>query len=67
MAPTDSEAVQLMTAQDVSVLLNGVPVSTIHAWARTGFLPSVKLGKHRRFDREDVAAFLRELRGRRTR
>jgi excisionase family DNA binding protein len=47
-----------MTAREVSEILNGVPVSTIHAWARAGYLPSLKLGKHRRFHRDDVAAFL---------
>jgi excisionase family DNA binding protein len=49
---------QLMTAQQVSELLNGIPASTVHAWARSGYLPSVKIGRHRRFVRDDVLDFI---------
>ena len=52
----------LMTAEQVGELLNGVPVSTVHAWARTGYLPSVKIGRHRRFVREDILKFIQTLR-----
>lgn len=52
----------LMTAEHVGELLNGVPVSTVHAWARTGYLPSVKIGRHRRFVREDILKFIQTLR-----
>jgi excisionase family DNA binding protein len=48
----------LVTAKEVGVMLNGVPVSTIHAWARSGYLPCVELGKHRRFHRDDIAEFV---------
>ncbi len=48
----------LMKAEDVSRTLNEVPVSTIHAWARSGYLPSKKFGKHRRFVPEQVADFI---------
>jgi excisionase family DNA binding protein len=53
---------KLLTADQVAALLNGVPVSTVHAWARSGYLPSIKIGRHRRFVRDDVLAFLRGLR-----
>ena len=52
----------LMTAEQVGELLNGVPVSTVHAWARTGYLPSVKIGRHRRFVREGILKFIETLR-----
>jgi excisionase family DNA binding protein len=41
---------------------DGVPVSTVHAWARTGYLPSVKIGRHRRFLHEDILKFIETLR-----
>jgi excisionase family DNA binding protein len=53
---------KLLTADQVAALLNGVPVSTVHAWARSGYLPSIKIGRHRRFVRDDVLAFLQALR-----
>jgi excisionase family DNA binding protein len=56
------ELPRLMTAEQVGELLNRVPISTVHAWARTGYLPSVKIGRHRRFVREDILEFIEALR-----
>ena len=45
----------LLTAGDVArTILGGVPVKTINQYAREGRLPSVWIGKHRRFNRPDV-------------
>jgi excisionase family DNA binding protein len=63
--PSAAESVltpRLMTAQEVGELLNGVPASTVHAWARSGYLPSVKIGRHRRFVRNDVLSFIERQR-----
>jgi excisionase family DNA binding protein len=41
----------------------GVSVGTVRRWADSGDLPSFRTpGGQRRFDREEVAAFLRALR-----
>ena len=49
-----------MTAEQVAALLL-VPVSTVMDYARRGVLPSIKLGKHRRFVRSQVVAAIEEL------
>jgi len=47
----------LLTADEVGrKLLGGVPVKTINQYAREGRLPSVWIGKHRRFSRPAVEA-----------
>lgn len=51
---------ELMTAQEVAGLLQ-MRVSTIEAYARRGLLPSLKVGRHRRFLRFQVEQALREL------
>ncbi len=51
---------ELMTAGQVAALLL-LPASTIKDYARRGVLPSIKLGKHRRFVRSAVQAALDEL------
>jgi len=48
-APLD----ELMTAEQVAALLL-LPASTVKDYARRGMLPSIKLGKHRRFVRSQV-------------
>lgn len=53
---------ELMTADQVAELLL-MPVSTVKDYTRRGVLPSIKLGKHRRFVRSDVQAALDELAG----
>jgi excisionase family DNA binding protein len=52
-APTASLLDELMTAQQMASALQ-MRVSTIEAYARRGLLPSVKLGRHRRFVRSRV-------------
>jgi excisionase family DNA binding protein len=44
---------ELMTADQVAALLL-LPASTVKDYARRGVLPSIKLGKHRRFVRSQV-------------
>jgi excisionase family DNA binding protein len=56
--PAVSELPKLLTAADIAELLGNLPTSTVHAWARSGYLPSIKLGRHRRFVRDDVLAFI---------
>jgi excisionase family DNA binding protein len=46
---------ELMTAEQVAALLM-LPVSTVKDYARRGVLPSIKLGKHRRFVRSHMEA-----------
>ena len=45
---------ELLTADEVAELLH-IPRSTVSEYARRGVLPSIKLGRHRRFVRSDVA------------
>lgn len=52
---------ELMTSDQVATLLL-VRKSTIEDYARRGVLPSVKLGRHRRFVRSDVLHAIDELR-----
>jgi excisionase family DNA binding protein len=51
---------ELMTAQQVAALLL-LPISTVMDYARRGVLPSIKLGKHRRFVRSQVERAIVEL------
>jgi len=55
---------ELMTAAQVAQALL-IRESTVSDYARRGMLPSIKLGRHRRFVRADVEAALDRLRGRR--
>jgi excisionase family DNA binding protein len=50
----------VMTAEQLALLL--MRRSTVEDYARRGLLPSIKLGKHRRFVRPDVLAAIEELR-----
>jgi excisionase family DNA binding protein len=54
---------ELMTAGQVAALLM-LPVSTVKDYARRGVLPSIKLGKHRRFVRSQMEATIVRLAGR---
>jgi excisionase family DNA binding protein len=51
---------ELMTAQQVAMLLL-LPISTVMDYARRGVLPSIKLGKHRRFVRSQVEGTIEAL------
>ena len=44
---------ELMTAREVAEMLR-IRVSTVEDYARRGLLPSVKLGRHRRFIRSEL-------------
>ncbi len=52
---------ELLTADEVAELLH-IPRSTVSDYARRGVLPSIKLGRHVRFVRSDVADAIEGLR-----
>lgn len=52
---------ELMTAEQLAGLLQ-MRRSTVEDYARRGLLPSLKLGRHRRFIRSDVLNALDALR-----
>ncbi len=52
---------ELLTADDVAELLH-IPRSTVSDYARRGVLPSIMLGRHRRFVRSDVDDAIERLR-----
>jgi excisionase family DNA binding protein len=52
---------ELITAAQLAELLQ-MKRTTIEDYARRGLLPSIKLGRHRRFVRSDVEAALERLR-----
>lgn len=54
---------QLLTSQQVAELL-AMRRSTVEDYARRGLIPSIKLGRHRRYLRADIEAAINELRGR---
>jgi excisionase family DNA binding protein len=58
---TDSILTELMTANQVAELLQ-MRRTTVEDYARRGLLPSLKLGRHRRFVRSDVEAAIARLR-----
>ncbi len=64
MTPFPSSSLQepLLTAGQVGALLGGIPTNTVLQYARDGRLPCVRLGKHVRFLRSDVATALEDLR-----
>ena len=51
---------ELLTSQQVAALLQ-LRVSTVEDYARRGVLPSLKLGRHRRFLRSQVELTITEL------
>ena len=58
---SDSWLSEMMTSAEIAELLR-MKRSTVEDYARRGLLPSIKLGRHRRFIRSDVEAALVELR-----
>jgi excisionase family DNA binding protein len=52
---------ELLTTDQVAELLH-MPRSTVEDYARRGVLPSIKLGRHRRFVLSDVADAIELLR-----
>jgi excisionase family DNA binding protein len=63
-APGASLLDELMTAHEVAEVLR-MRVSTIEGYARRGLLPSVKVGRHRRFIRSEIERAVALLRARR--
>ncbi len=51
---------ELMTAKQVASILQ-MKVSTVEGYARRGVLPSVKVGRHRRFIRSQLEQALSAL------
>jgi excisionase family DNA binding protein len=56
-APSLLSADQLLTADQCAVALQ-LPKSTIEDYARRGVIPSIKLGRHRRFVRSCLDQWL---------
>jgi excisionase family DNA binding protein len=50
----------LLTASDVAKLL-GVPKSWVYEQSRAGRIPTVTLGRYRRYRREAIEAWLEDL------
>lgn len=50
----------LLTASEVAELL-GVPKSWVYEQSRSGRIPTVTLGRYRRYRREAIEAWLREI------
>jgi excisionase family DNA binding protein len=51
---------EILTAQQIASLLQ-MPVSTVEDYARRRVLPSIKLGRRRRFIRSEVEAAIADL------
>ena len=58
--PSESVLEELMTAPQVAAVLQLRP-STVEDYARRGVLPSIKLGRHRRFVRSHVERAIVDL------
>jgi excisionase family DNA binding protein len=58
---SDSLLTELLTSTQIAELLQ-MKRTTVEDYARRGLLPSLKLGRHRRFVRSDVEAALERLR-----
>ena len=63
MTPADSTSRTLLTAGDVAGLL-GVPPSWVYEQARLGRIPTVMLGRYRRFRREAIEEWVEQLEAR---
>lgn len=48
---------RLLNVQDVAAYLN-VPVSSVYAAAEAGTLPSLKIGRYRRFEPQAIEQYL---------
>jgi excisionase family DNA binding protein len=53
--PAPARAQDVMTAAEVARYLQ-IPVRSVHEYAARGELPSVRIGRHRRFSRAAVEA-----------
>jgi excisionase family DNA binding protein len=59
-AEVDVVAGALLTAEQVAQLL-GVPRTWVYEQSRSGRIPTVTLGRYRRYRREAIEAWVREL------
>lgn len=59
---------ELLTIEDLSALFK-IPKATLYDWTHLGFIPHYKIGRHVRFDPQEVRDWLkaRKVSGRRTR
>lgn len=60
-APSGDVLGEILVAEQVAELLS-MRLSTVEDYARRGVLPSIKLGRHRRYVRSDVVAAIERLR-----
>jgi len=51
---------ELASARKMAQLLGGVHVCTLLRWAEQGLLPSVKVGRYRRFEPDAVLAAFKD-------
>jgi excisionase family DNA binding protein len=58
--PNGAHASRLMTAGEVAQLL-GVPKTWVYQQSRRGRIPTVTLGRYRRYRREAIQDWLQEL------
>src|SRR5438067_5500725 len=58
--PASTVAPRLLTARDVAALL-GVPTSWVYEQSRLGRIPTVMLGRYKRFRREAIEAWVEQL------
>lgn len=52
---------EILTAQQVAELLR-MQQSTVEDYGRRGVIPSIKLGRHRRYIRSDLVELIEQLR-----
>jgi excisionase family DNA binding protein len=57
---SEGQSTSLMTASEVAALL-GVPATWVYEQARAGQIPTVPLGRYRRFRREAIEAWIERL------
>jgi len=57
--PAPARAQDVMTAADVAEYLQ-IPVRSVHEYAARGELPSVRIGRHRRFSRAALEAVVQQ-------
>jgi excisionase family DNA binding protein len=53
---------RLLKVEEVAELL-ALPVKTVYHLAGCGLIPSKKIGKHRRFDRDELEVFVKKNKG----
>jgi excisionase family DNA binding protein len=59
MVREGAAAMTLLTADEVAEML-GVPKTWVYEHSRKGLIPTVELGRYRRFRREAIEAWIRD-------